>query len=144
MRSPTRRSPAVGAALNAARCSFPQPWISRTCSSGSSRRSSTRPATSVARRFGYAYVDEHGRSKPAGPAPYLDCVAAPGRAADDVQPAGLAWLADAEDSAQRAGSSLTSCRRTWPRCSRDAVAELERARDQVEQRLSQESNRLDA
>ena len=33
--------------------------------------------TSVARRFGYAYVDSTARSRPAGPAPYLDCVAAP-------------------------------------------------------------------
>ena len=31
----------------------------------------------VARRFGYAYVDEHGTVDAAGPAPYLDCVAAP-------------------------------------------------------------------
>ena len=33
--------------------------------------------TSVARRFGYAYIDEHGTVEAAGPAPYLDCVAAP-------------------------------------------------------------------
>ena len=32
---------------------------------------------SVARRFGYAFVDSFGTVHPAGPAPYLDCVAAP-------------------------------------------------------------------
>ena len=32
---------------------------------------------SVARRFSYAFVDERGNVEAAGPAPYLDCVAAP-------------------------------------------------------------------
>lgn len=32
---------------------------------------------SVAKRFGYAFVNDAGRVRPAGPAPYLDCVAAP-------------------------------------------------------------------
>ena len=32
--------------------------------------------TAVARRFSYAYIDEHGGVEAAGPAPYLDCVAA--------------------------------------------------------------------
>ena len=71
---------------------------SRTCSSASSRRSSTRPATSVARRFGYAYVDSFGTVTPAGPAPYLDCVAAPDGPAVDAARS-LPWLADAEDKA---------------------------------------------
>jgi hypothetical protein len=31
----------------------------------------------VSRRFGYSYVDSLGTVTPAGPAPYLDCVAAP-------------------------------------------------------------------
>ena len=53
---------------------------------------------SVARRFGYAYVDSYGTVTPAGPAPYLDCVAAPdGPAATEAR--GLSWLADAEDTA---------------------------------------------
>ena len=33
--------------------------------------------TAVARRFSYAFIDEHGTIEAAGPAPYLDCVAAP-------------------------------------------------------------------
>ena len=41
---------------------------------------------SVARRFGYAYVDSFGTVTPAGPAPYLDCVAAP-RTLSPIQPA---------------------------------------------------------
>lgn len=53
---------------------------------------------SVARRFGYAFVDRTGNITPAGPAPYLDCVAAP-----DVPAARRVreeqWLADAEDKA---------------------------------------------
>lgn len=50
---------------------------------------------SVGRRFGYAFVDESGTVAPAGPAPYLDCVAAPDSAAQRV-PATMTWLADAE------------------------------------------------
>lgn len=52
----------------------------------------------VSRRFGYAYVDSLGTVTPAGPAPYLDCVAAP----ETLAVAGarqLPWLADAEDRA---------------------------------------------
>ena len=64
----------------------------------SSRRSPTPPATSVARRFGYAYVDSFGTVTPAGPAPYLDCVAAPDSPAVDAA-RDLPWLADAEDKA---------------------------------------------
>ncbi len=82
----------------AARSSSRRRWRSRSCSSESSRRSPTRPATSVARRFGYAYVDSFGTVSPAGPAPYLDCVAAPaGPVADAARR--LRWLADAEDKA---------------------------------------------
>lgn len=53
---------------------------------------------SVARRFGYAYVDSHGTVTPAGPAPYLDCVAAPEIPAV-VAARHLPWLPDAEDKA---------------------------------------------
>ena len=41
---------------------------------------------------------QHGTVQPAGPAPYLDCVAAPDSAAADGGPR-LPWLADAEDKA---------------------------------------------
>ena len=53
---------------------------------------------SVARRFGYAYVDSFGTVSPAGPAPYLDCVAAPAGPATDAARR-LPWLGDAEDKA---------------------------------------------
>ena len=82
----------------AAPCWSPPRWRSRTCSSASSRRSPTPPAQSVARRFGYAYVDSFGTVTPAGPAPYLDCVAAPESAATEAARK-LPWLADAEDRA---------------------------------------------
>jgi superfamily II DNA or RNA helicase len=53
---------------------------------------------SIARRFGYAYVDSFGTVTPAGPAPYLDCVAAPDTPAV-VAARQLPWLAEAEDRA---------------------------------------------
>jgi superfamily II DNA or RNA helicase len=97
-------------------------------------------AASVSRRFGYAYVDETGEVTPAGPAPYLDCVAAP-----DTEQAAAArqmpWLVDAEAKAvswmithQLPGyvAEVTPRRAT----------ELDRARTRVKQRLSQEINRL--
>ena len=96
--------------------------------------------TSVARRFGYAYVDERGEVEAAGPAPYLDCVAAP--LTDAVLAARrLAWLAEAEERAASwiianqlpAFLSEVKLRRE---------TELHRVRDQVAQRLHQESNRL--
>jgi superfamily II DNA or RNA helicase len=96
--------------------------------------------TSVARRFGYAYIDEHGGVEAAGPAPYLDCVAAP--PSDDVVVArGLPWLAQAEERAASwmianqlpAFLSEVKLRRE---------VELQRVREQVGQRLDQESNRL--
>ncbi len=54
--------------------------------------------SSIARRFGYAFVDERGRVQPAGPAPYLDCVAAPESPAVDAARR-LPWLSDAEAAA---------------------------------------------
>lgn len=54
--------------------------------------------TSVARRFGYAYVDSFGNVTPAGPAPYLDCVAAPDTPATTAARQ-LPWLPDAENKA---------------------------------------------
>ena len=96
--------------------------------------------TSVARRFGYAYIDEHGAVEAAGPAPYLDCVAAPLTDAV-VATRGLAWLAQAEERAASwiianqlpAFLSEVKLRRE---------AELHRVRKQVGRRLDQESNRL--
>lgn len=97
-------------------------------------------ATTVARRFGYAYVDEHGTVTPAGPAPYLDCVAAPETPAVEAL-RGLPWLGAAEDTAMswliahRLAEYLDEVR---PR----RAAELKRVREQVTARLDHESNRL--
>ncbi|MEU7329802.1 DEAD/DEAH box helicase [Streptomyces parvus] len=95
---------------------------------------------SVARRFSYAHVDSRGTVHPAGPAPYLDCTAAPdGSAFDVVQ--GLPWLADAES---RATSWIIANRlpeylaEVQPR----RLAELIKARDLVIERLTSESERL--
>ena len=95
---------------------------------------------SIARRFGYAYVDATGQVRPAGPAPYLDCVSAP-RTPAVAAATTLAWLGDAEGRA-----------RTWiighqlkdylAEVSPVRVAEIERTRTRVDQRLAQESNRL--
>ena len=52
----------------------------------------------VGRRFGYAYVDAAGEATPAGPAPYLDCVAAPDVPAV-ARARALPWLAEAEQKA---------------------------------------------
>ncbi|MFI2473087.1 helicase-related protein [Nocardia xishanensis] len=95
---------------------------------------------SVARRFGYAYVDCVGTVTPAGPAPYLDCIAAP-----DVPAVTRAraeqWLADAEDRAM-----------TWIITSRlpeylsevqpRRAAELIKTRELVTKRLEDERDRL--
>ncbi|PZT73657.1 MULTISPECIES: DEAD/DEAH box helicase [unclassified Streptomyces] len=95
---------------------------------------------SVARRFSYAYVDQRGTVTPAGPAPYLDCAAAPdGVAADAVR--GLPWTADAESAAtswiivNRLPAYLAEVR---PRRS----AELARTRELVTRRLTAERDRL--
>ncbi|MDG4829315.1 helicase-related protein [Solwaraspora sp. WMMD1047] len=95
---------------------------------------------SLSRRFGYAYVDATGRARPAGPAPYLDCVAAP-RTPAVAQALKLPWLAHAEGRA-----------RTWiiehqvqsylAEVSPRRLAEIARTRARVDQRLTYESNRL--
>ncbi|MFJ5599931.1 helicase-related protein [Micromonospora parva] len=95
---------------------------------------------SISRRFGYAYVDATGQVRPAGPAPYLDCVAAP-RTAAVAAAMKLAWLGEAESRA-----------RTWiighqlkeylAEVSPRRLAEIERTRARVDQRLAHESNRL--
>jgi superfamily II DNA or RNA helicase len=96
--------------------------------------------TTVAERFSYAYVDEDGVVEAAGPAPYLDCVAAP--LTDDVVSARqLPWLPDAED---KAVGWITANRLTEflaeVRLRREA--ELKRVREHVSIRLNQEHERL--
>ena len=109
--SPTRPSRAGTRRSIAARSSSRRPSRSRACSSASSRRSPTRPETAVARRFGYAYIDEHGAVEAAGPAPYLDCVAAP-LTNEVIAARGAAVARRRPRSRRRAGSSPTSCRRS--------------------------------
>lgn len=95
---------------------------------------------SVARRFGYAYIDEQGAVEAAGPAPYLDCVAAP--LTDEVFAAReLPWLAQAEE---RAASWIVANRLQafLDEVKSRREVELLRVREQVGQRLDQESNRL--
>ncbi|ADD41299.1 helicase-related protein [Stackebrandtia nassauensis] len=95
---------------------------------------------SVARRFGYAFVDSSGVVKPAGPAPYLDCVAAP----ETPTVAGVraqSWLADAEDKAiswiitNRLPDYLAEVQSS-------RTTELSKTRHLVIQRLRAESERL--
>jgi superfamily II DNA or RNA helicase len=96
--------------------------------------------TAVARRFSYALIDERGAIEPAGPAPYLDCVAAP-LTNEVIAARALPWLAQAEERAASwiianqlpAFLSEVKLRRE---------AELHRVRDQVGRRLDQENNRL--
>jgi superfamily II DNA or RNA helicase len=95
---------------------------------------------SVARRFGYAFIDGHGSVEAAGPAPYLDCVAAP--PSDDVIAArGLPWLAEAEE---RAASWMIANQLPLflSEVKLRREVELQRVRGQVGQRLDQECNRL--
>ncbi|RNM12125.1 helicase-related protein [Nocardioides pocheonensis] len=95
---------------------------------------------SVSRRFGYAFVDSFGTVTPAGPAPYLDCVAAPGSPATDAARA-LPWLADAEDKATSwiiANQLPEYLAEVRPR----RLAELSKARDLVTKRLEGERDRL--
>ncbi len=94
----------------------------------------------VSRRFGYAYVDSTGTVAAAGPAPYLDCVAAPDTPAVAAARR-LPWLADAED---RATSWIITTQlpeylaEVQPR----RAAELAKCRDLVVRRLENERDRL--
>jgi superfamily II DNA or RNA helicase len=96
---------------------------------------------SVARRFGYAYIDEHGNVEAAGPAPYLDCVAAPALTEAVKEARELPWLAEAEEQAtswiiaNQLPEFLNEVRLR-------RETELRRVREQVNRRLEQESNRL--
>jgi superfamily II DNA or RNA helicase len=96
--------------------------------------------TAVARRFSYAFIDEHGTAEAAGPAPYLDCVEAP-LTNEVVAARALPWLAQAEE---RAASWIIA--NQLPAFLREVKlrrdAELHRVRDQVGRRLDQENNRL--
>jgi superfamily II DNA or RNA helicase len=95
---------------------------------------------SIARRFGYAYVNPAGQVSPAGPAPYLDCLPAP-RTASVAATTKLSWLSGAESQA-----------RTWiighqlkdflAEVSFRRLAEVERTRVRVDQRLAHEAHRL--
>ena len=97
-------------------------------------------SATVAKRFGYAYVDSFGTVTPAGPAPYLDCVAAPeGGSTDNARR--LAWLADAEDRAVSwiiANQLPEYLAEVQPK----RLAELTKARGLVTTRLSSECERL--
>lgn len=94
----------------------------------------------VSRRFGYAYVDSLGTVTPAGPAPYLDCVAAPDTPAVATARQ-LPWLADAED---RANSWIITTQlpeylsEVQPR----RAAELAKCRVLVVKRLEGERDRM--
>ncbi|GAA5121279.1 helicase-related protein [Haloechinothrix salitolerans] len=95
---------------------------------------------SVARRFGYAFVDDTGEVSPAGPAPYLDCVPAP-EGPVTQQARQLPWMGDAEAKATSwiiAHQLPEYLAEVQSRRSR----EIQRIREQVTQRLNQEINRL--
>ena len=96
----------------------------------------------IARRFGYAYVDEQGAVAPAGPAPYLDCVAAPATPAVE-RARRLPWLENAEGAAMSwliANRLSEYVDEVEPR----RAAELRRGREQVPSRLEHEIHRLGA
>jgi superfamily II DNA or RNA helicase len=96
--------------------------------------------TSVAKRFGYAFVAPDGTASPAGPAPYLDCVAAPDidytRATRNAD-----WLADAE---QKATSWIIEHQlpQYLAEVTTRRTAEITRATQAVKDRLNAEINRL--
>ncbi|ASW95178.1 helicase-related protein [Mycobacterium intracellulare] len=94
----------------------------------------------VSRRFGYAYVDSFGTVASAGPAPYLDCVAAPDSPAVAAARQ-LPWLAEAEDKATSwiiANQLPEYLAEVQPRRS----AELAKTRELVIKRLESERDRL--
>jgi superfamily II DNA or RNA helicase len=96
--------------------------------------------SAVSRRFGYAYVDSLGTVTPAGPAPYLDCVAAPETPAVAASRR-LPWLAEAED---RTTSWIITTQlpeylaQVQPR----RATELAKTRELVVKRLEGERDRL--
>jgi hypothetical protein len=94
--------------------------------------------TLVARRFGYALIDERGTVTDAGPAPYLDWVSPP---EDFRLPPTLGWVVDAEASAiswiisHQLPGYLEEVRLR-------RAAGLQRVRTAVSQRLTLERDRL--
>ncbi|MGZ0145291.1 helicase-related protein [Rhodococcus qingshengii] len=96
--------------------------------------------SSVARRFGYAFVDHYGTVTPAGPAPYLDFVAAPEVPAVKAARS-LPWLADAED---KAASWIISHQlpEYLTEVQPQRAAELHKTRELVTTRLQSETERL--
>ncbi|MBH5141180.1 helicase-related protein [Rhodococcus erythropolis] len=95
---------------------------------------------SVARRFGYAFVDQYGTVTPAGPAPYLDCVAAPDVPVVNAARS-LPWLAEAED---KAASWIISHQlpEYLAEVQPQRAAELHKTRELVTKRLQSETERL--
>lgn len=95
---------------------------------------------SISRRFSYAFVDQDGTVADAGPAPYLDAVAAPPGPITDAARR-LPWLAEGEDKAvswliaHRLPAFLAEVQ---PR----RTTELAKVRDQVIDRLTSERDRL--
>jgi superfamily II DNA or RNA helicase len=94
----------------------------------------------VAERFSYAFVNSDGTVSEAGPAPYLDCVAAP-LTGNIIEARHLSWLAEAEDTAlswiaaNRLGDFLADVKLR-------RETELQRVRNHVSIRLNQEHERL--
>ena len=86
----------AGQALAHARGDAPRVELRRALVEQLDRQRHPLPATetAVARRFSYAFIDEHGSVEPAGPAPYLDCVAAP-LTHEVIAARALPWLAEA-------------------------------------------------
>ena len=94
----------------------------------------------VSRRFSYAFVSESGTVTDAGPAPYLDCVAAPdGQATDAARR--LPWLARAETHAV-AWLVENRLPRFLAEVTPRRAQELAKVRGQVDERLSSERERL--
>lgn len=94
----------------------------------------------VSRRFGYAYVDGYGTVTHAGPAPYLDCVAAPDTPAVAASRE-LPWLAEAEDKTTSwiiTNQLPEYLAEVQPR----RAAELAKTRELVTTRLEGERDRL--
>lgn len=96
--------------------------------------------TTVGKRFGYAFVDESGAVREAGPAPYLDYSPAPDTQRQDG--VALPWLAARERDTVSwiiAEQLPTFAREVGSR----RTVEFERIRERVKARLTREVNRLE-
>lgn len=94
----------------------------------------------VARRFSYAFVNSAGVVSPAGPAPHLDCGAAPDIPAV-AQARALPWLADAEDMA-KSWIIVNRLPAYLAQVQHRRAAQLAKTRELVTKRLCGESERL--